>query len=65
MQYRELGRTGWKVSAVSFGAWAIGGAWGSVDDKESLAALDRAIDLGVNSHSTRPMCMAMDAASDW
>jgi aryl-alcohol dehydrogenase-like predicted oxidoreductase len=48
MQYRELGHTGWKVSAVSFGAWAIGGAWGSVDDKESLAALDRAIDLGVN-----------------
>jgi aryl-alcohol dehydrogenase-like predicted oxidoreductase len=48
MQYRELGRTGWKVSAVSFGAWAIGGAWGEVDDKESLAALDRAVDLGVN-----------------
>jgi aryl-alcohol dehydrogenase-like predicted oxidoreductase len=48
MQYRELGRTGWKLSTVSFGAWAIGGAWGSVDDKESLAALDRAIDLGVN-----------------
>jgi aryl-alcohol dehydrogenase-like predicted oxidoreductase len=48
MQYRELGSTGWKVSTVSFGAWAIGGAWGSVDDKDSLAALDRAIDLGVN-----------------
>jgi aryl-alcohol dehydrogenase-like predicted oxidoreductase len=48
MQYRELGRTGWKVSAVSFGAWAIGGSWGSVDDRESLAALNRAIDLGVN-----------------
>jgi aryl-alcohol dehydrogenase-like predicted oxidoreductase len=48
MQYRELGRTGWNVSTVSFGAWAIGGAWGSVDDKDSLAALDRAIDLGVN-----------------
>ena len=48
MQYRELGRTGWKVSTISFGAWAIGGAWGSVDDKESLAALDRAVDLGVN-----------------
>lgn len=48
MQYRELGRTGWKVSTVSFGAWAIGGAWGSVDDKESLAALERAVDLGVN-----------------
>lgn len=48
MQYRELGRTGWKVSTVSFGAWAIGGSWGSVDDKESLAALHRSIDLGVN-----------------
>jgi aryl-alcohol dehydrogenase-like predicted oxidoreductase len=48
MQYREFGRTGWKVSTVSFGAWAIGGSWGSVDDQESLAALHRAIDLGVN-----------------
>ena len=48
MNYRELGRTGWKVSEVSFGAWAIGGAWGEVDDRESLAALHRAIDLGVN-----------------
>ena len=48
MQYRELGRTGWKVSEISFGAWAIGGAWGDVDDRESLAALNRAIELGVN-----------------
>jgi aryl-alcohol dehydrogenase-like predicted oxidoreductase len=48
MQYRELGRTGWKVSAISFGAWAIGSAWGEVDDAESLAALHRALDLGVN-----------------
>lgn len=48
MQYRELGRTGWKVSTVSFGAWAIGGSWGNVDDKDSLAALHRSIDLGVN-----------------
>jgi aryl-alcohol dehydrogenase-like predicted oxidoreductase len=48
MRYRELGRTGWKVSEISFGAWAIGSAWGEVDDKESLAALHRAIDLGVN-----------------
>ncbi len=48
MQYRELGRTGWKVSTVSFGAWAIGGTWGKVDDKDSLAALHRSIDLGVN-----------------
>jgi aryl-alcohol dehydrogenase-like predicted oxidoreductase len=52
MQYRELGRTGWKVSAVSFGAWAIGGTWGSVQDSESLAALNRALDLGVNFFDT-------------
>src|SRR5262245_35015800 len=48
MQYRELGQTGWKVSTVSFGAWAIGGSWGAVDDCESLAALNKAIDVGVN-----------------
>ena len=48
MHYRELGRTGWKVSEISFGAWAIGSAWGKVDDKDSLAALHRAVDLGVN-----------------
>ena len=49
MEYRELGRTGWQISAVSFGAWAIGGdAWGRTDDDESLRALHRAVDLGVN-----------------
>ena len=48
MNYRRLGRTPWKVSEISFGAWAIGGAWGSVDDTESLAALNQAIDSGVN-----------------
>lgn len=52
MNYRELGRTGWCVSTISFGAWAIGSAWGSVDDRESLAALHRAVDLGVNFFDT-------------
>lgn len=52
MQYRVLGRTGWKVSALSFGAWAIGGTWGPVKDAESLAALHRAIELGVNFFDT-------------
>jgi aryl-alcohol dehydrogenase-like predicted oxidoreductase len=52
MQYRELGRTGFKVSTISFGAWAIGGTWGSVDDTESLAALNRALDKGVNFFDT-------------
>ena len=48
MRYRPLGRTGWNVSSISFGAWAIGGSWGSVDDKDSLAALNKAVDCGVN-----------------
>jgi aryl-alcohol dehydrogenase-like predicted oxidoreductase len=52
MKYRELGRTGWKVSEISFGAWAIGGTWGTVDDKESLAALHAALDGGVNFFDT-------------
>ena len=52
MEYRELGRTGWKVSAISFGAWAIGGTWGTVSDDESYAALHRALDLGVNFFDT-------------
>ena len=48
MQYRPLGRTDMTVSTVSFGAWAIGGSWGEVDDAESLRALRAAIDAGVN-----------------
>ncbi len=48
MQYRDLGKTGFQVSVISFGAWAIGGNWGEVDDDTSLRALNRAIDLGVN-----------------
>jgi aryl-alcohol dehydrogenase-like predicted oxidoreductase len=48
MHYRALGRTGWKVSEISFGAWAIGGAWGQVSDEDSMAALHQAIDCGVN-----------------
>jgi len=52
VNYRELGKTGWRVSAVSFGAWAIGNAWGQVDPAESLSALHRAVDLGVNFFDT-------------
>lgn len=52
MKYRELGRTGWKVSEISFGAWAIGSMWGSVDEKESMAALHKAIDVGINFFDT-------------
>ena len=52
MQYRVFGRTGWEISAISFGTWAIGGSWGNVDDRESMAALHRALDLGVNFFDT-------------
>jgi len=48
MEYRQLGRTDMKVSAISFGAWAIGGTWGPVDDEESMRALHAAVDAGVN-----------------
>ena len=49
MEYRPLGRTGWNISEIGFGAWGIGGdAWGETDDTTSLAALHRAIDMGVN-----------------
>lgn len=48
MNHRLLGRTGFRVSEISFGAWAIGGSWGHVDDSESMAALHAAVDAGVN-----------------
>ena len=47
MHLRALGRTGFEVSEIGFGAWAIGGSWGPVDDETSLAALHRAVDAGV------------------
>jgi aryl-alcohol dehydrogenase-like predicted oxidoreductase len=52
MRTRPLGRTGFEVSTVSFGAWAIGGTWGPVSDDESLAALRRALELGINFFDT-------------
>ncbi len=52
MEYRELGRTGWRISAISCGTWAMGGSWGPADDQQSLRALHKAIDLGVNFFDT-------------
>lgn len=48
MQYRSLGSTGWSVSEIGFGAWAIGGSWGSVSEEDAHAALSSAADHGVN-----------------
>ena len=57
MKYRVLGKTGLKVSEVGFGAWAIGGnaygnSYGPTDDKQSLAAIGRALELGCNFFDT-------------
>ena len=52
MKYREFGRTGWKVSEIGFGTWAIGSSWGPVEERESVAALNRAVDLGINFFDT-------------
>jgi aryl-alcohol dehydrogenase-like predicted oxidoreductase len=61
MRYRQLGKTGITVSEIGFGAWAIGGpvdlfgipvGWGVVDDRESITAIHRALDLGVNLFDT-------------
>ncbi|HXU63630.1 MAG TPA: aldo/keto reductase [Polyangia bacterium] len=53
MEYRTLGRTDWQVSAISFGAWAVGGgSFGTVNEDESMAALHRALDRGVNFFDT-------------
>ena len=48
MEYRNLGETGMRVSEISLGTWAFGSEWGEVSDEDSYAALNRAIDLGVN-----------------
>lgn len=47
MQSNEFGRTGRKVSQIGFGAWAIGAAWGEVNDDEAVAALHTALDNGM------------------
>ncbi|QQS37000.1 MAG: aldo/keto reductase [Ignavibacteriales bacterium] len=52
MKYRKFGTTGWKISEISFGAWAIGGTWGSVNDKDSMTALHTALDSGINFFDT-------------
>jgi aryl-alcohol dehydrogenase-like predicted oxidoreductase len=48
MNYRPFGRTGWEVSDISFGAWAIGADWGQVSEADAIDALHAAIDEGTN-----------------
>src|SRR6202048_2173211 len=51
MKYRRFGRTGWQVSEIGYGMWGLAG-WSGSDDKESLASLKRAIELGCNFFDT-------------
>jgi len=51
MKYRRFGRTNWQVSEIGYGMWGMGG-WTGSDDEESMAALQRAIDLGCNFFDT-------------
>jgi aryl-alcohol dehydrogenase-like predicted oxidoreductase len=46
MKTRYFGRTGWEVSEIGFGSWAIGADWGPVNDQEAIAALNEALDRG-------------------
>jgi aryl-alcohol dehydrogenase-like predicted oxidoreductase len=52
VERRVLGKTGYEVGVVGFGAWAIGGSWGAVNDDTSMAALHAALDAGVTFFDT-------------
>jgi len=51
VQYRTFGRTGWQVSEIGYGMWGMG-EWSGSDDRESMAALERAVELGCNFFDT-------------
>lgn len=48
MNYRNFGKTGLNVSEIGFGAWAIGSSWGMQSERDSIAALHKGLDLGIN-----------------
>ncbi len=78
MEKKQLGNSDLQLSSIGFGAWAIGGGdwafgWGPQDDKDSIAAIHKAIDLGINwidtaaiyglGHSEEVVAKAMKSAS--
>lgn len=79
MQTKQLGNSELQITPIGFGAWAIGGGdwtfgWGAQDDEESIAAINRALDLGVNwidtaaiyglGHSEEVVAKALKGRSD-
>jgi len=79
MEYRRLGNSDLKITPIGFGAWALGGSnweasWGAQDDNDSIAAINRALDLGINwidtaavyglGHSEEVVARALKGRSD-
>jgi aryl-alcohol dehydrogenase-like predicted oxidoreductase len=79
LEKRQLGNSDLHITVIGFGAWAIGGgnweyAWGPQDDRESIAAIHRALDLGVNwidtaavyglGHSEEVVARALDGLAE-
>ena len=59
MHTRQLGRTDIRITPIGLGAWAVGGGgyrygWGAQDDQQSITAIKRALDLGINWIDTAP-----------
>src|SRR6516164_8234268 len=52
MEKRAFGKTGIQISAMGFGCWEIGGGYGSIEETEFIKAINRALDLGINSFDT-------------
>ena len=52
MEFRELGRSGPRIPAITFGAWPVGGGMGNVDDATAIATIQRALDLGITAIDT-------------
>ena len=48
MKYRILGKTGYKISEISYGSWSLGADWGDVSEEQAMATLNKAVDFGVN-----------------
>ena len=52
MEYRKFGQTGVEISAIGFGCWEIGGGYGSIEETDFIKAINRALEIGINSFDT-------------
>src|SRR5262245_50495437 len=52
MIQRTLGKTGWNIGVIGFGAWGVGGQWGTVEDQTAIDAIKAAYDAGMNFFDT-------------